>query len=97
LFICIIQDLIVTLQAEKTTLMATAVSFNISMPKTDMAFFRKLAKNMGWSIAEDYSADALYDPESGSYLNEETMDAIRDVESGKVSRCKDMNELLTKL
>ena len=77
--------------------MATAVSVNISMPRGDMAFIRQLGKRMGWTVSEIKDSDALYDPETGRYLNEETMQAIRDVESGKVVRCKDMNELLASL
>ena len=64
------------------------------MPRADMAFIKQLGKRMGWTVSEAKPVDNLYDPESGAYLNEETMQAIRDVEAGKVNRCKDMNELL---
>ena len=64
------------------------------MPRADMAFIKQLGKRMGWTVSEAKSTDNLYDPESGNYLNDETMQAIRDVEAGKVNRCKDMNELL---
>ena len=64
------------------------------MPRADMAFIKQLSKRMGWTVSESKPTDNLYDPESGSYLNDETMQAIRDVEAGKVMRCKDMNELL---
>ena len=64
------------------------------MPKGDMAFMRHLAKKMSWTVSESNPTSRLYDPESGAYLNEETMRAVRDVESGKVQRCKDMSELL---
>ena len=74
--------------------MATAVSINISIPRGDMSFIRQLGKRMGWTISEIKQSDNLYDPETNSYLNEETMQAIRDIEAGKVERCKDMNELL---
>lgn len=59
-----------------------------------MAFIKQLGKRMGWTVSEAKPTDNLYDPESGEYLNDETMQAIRDVEAGKVNRCKDMNELL---
>ena len=49
---------------------------------------------MGWTVSEAKATDSLYYPETDAYLNEETMQAIRDVEAGKVQRCKDMNELL---
>jgi antitoxin component of RelBE/YafQ-DinJ toxin-antitoxin module len=59
-----------------------------------MDFMRMLGKRMGWSVKEVLDSEALYDPESGEYLNEETMQAIRDVEAGKdVSRCKSVDEL----
>ena len=64
------------------------------MPRADMAFIKQLGKRMGWTVSEGKPVDNLYDPESGAYLNDETMQAIRDVEAGKVNRCKDMNELL---
>ena len=54
-----------------------------------------LGKRMGWNVQEIPTSDALFDPESGEYLNEETMQAIRDVEDGKnVVRCKNIDELL---
>lgn len=74
--------------------MATPVTISINMPRADMAFIKQLSKRMGWTMSETKPTDNLYDPESGSYLNDETMQAIRDVEAGKVMRCKDMNELL---
>lgn len=74
--------------------MATPVTISINMPRADMAFIKQLSKRMGWTMSETKSADNLYDPESGTFLNDETMQAIRDVEAGKVMRCKDMNELL---
>ena len=64
------------------------------MPRSDMSFIRQLGKRMGWTVSEAKQSDSLYDPETNSYLNEETMQAIRDVEAGKVERCKDMDELL---
>ena len=77
--------------------MATATSINIQMPRGDMAFFRQLAKRMGWSMTEVTSNDRLFDPETGEYLNEETMQAIRDVEAGQVTRCNSLDEILAAL
>ena len=77
--------------------MATAVSININMPRGDMPFLRQLGKRMGWTISEANRSDALYDPETDSFLNDKTMQAIRDVEAGKVERCKDVNDLLAKI
>lgn len=67
------------------------------MPRSDMALIKQLGKRMGWTVSEAKPIDSLYDPESGEYLNAETMQAIRDVEAGKFMRCKDMNELLASL
>jgi hypothetical protein len=77
--------------------MATAVSVNISMPRGDISFLKQLGKRMGWTVTEAKPIDALFDPETKQFLNEATMQAIRDVESGEVTRCKDMNELLSLL
>jgi hypothetical protein len=77
--------------------MTTAASINIQMPRGDMAFFRQLAKRMGWSVSEVTPNDSLFDPETGEYLNEETMQAIRDVEAGHVKRCKNLDEILAEL
>ena len=57
-------------------------------------FFRQLAKRMGWSVSEVSTNDSLYDPETGEYLNEETMQAIRDVEAGHVKRCSSLDDIL---
>ena len=77
--------------------MATAISVNINMPRRDMAFVRQLGKRMGWTVSEVMPSDALFDPKSKSYLNEETMQAIRDVESGNVKKCKSLDEILATL
>lgn len=71
-----------------------SVNINISIPQSDMDFIRLLGKRMGWQMKEERASDTLFDPESGEFLNEETMQAIRDVESGKgVSRCKSIEDL----
>lgn len=71
------------------------VNLNISLPRSDMGFMCMLSKRMGWNLKEMPISDALFDPESGEYLNEETMQAIRDVEAGKgVARCNNIDELL---
>ena len=75
-----------------------SVNLNINLPRSDMDFICMLGKRMGWKVKESRTSDALFDPESGEYLNEETMQAIREVESGKgVKRCKDMDELLARV
>lgn len=71
--------------------MATAVSVNLNMPKADIGFVRQMAKRMGWSMS---IVPRLYDPETGLYFNEETMQAIRDVDAGKTFKCKNLDELL---
>jgi hypothetical protein len=52
---------------------------------------------MGWTVSEAVQPDSLFDPETGEYLNEETMQAIRDVEAGHVKKCKDLDELLAEI
>lgn len=80
--------------AKKKSTMQTSVSVNISLPRADVAFIKQLGKRMGWSVSKEKQTDNLYDPESGAFLNDETMQAIRDVEAGKSMRCKNMDELL---
>ena len=70
----------------------TAITINI--PNHEVNFFKKVISRMGWTISYPSTPDALYDPESGEYLNEETMQAIHDVESGKTTRCKDFKDIL---
>ena len=78
--------------------MNAEITLNLHIPRGDMAFVKKLGKRMGWTFTEVNSTDdALFDPESNSYLNEETMQAIRDVEAGKVMKCHNIDELLAAL
>ena len=64
----------------------TAITINI--PNHKVGFFKKLITEMGWTyeVREEVQTKAkahLYDPETGEYLNDETMKAIEDVRSGK--------------
>ncbi len=77
--------------------MATGVSIKLNIPRRDVAFIKQLGKRMGWTISENNVPDSLFDPESGEFLNEETMQAIRDVEAGQAKRCKNLDELLAAL
>jgi len=80
--------------------MTTAASINIQMPRKDMAFLRQLAKRMGWSMSDmtpNVANDSLYDPETKSYLNEETMQAIRDVEAGYATMCNSIEDVFVEL
>lgn len=73
-------------------------NYNVAIPKADLPFMQKLAKRMGWTLTEATPADALFDPESGRYLNEETMRAIRDVEAGRdVHRAESIDTLFEAL
>ncbi|MBQ3656615.1 MAG: hypothetical protein II956_07215 [Bacteroidales bacterium] len=58
------------------------VSLNI--PKADWSFFKALVKKMGWEINKKSKPrkKRLYDPETGKYLNDETMKVIEDAENG---------------
>jgi len=74
-----------------------ANTFTLTVPKTDVSFFRAMAKKMGWMIERKRTAvkkPRLYDPETGEYLNDKTMKVIEDVRSGKepVYEMKSMDE-----
>lgn len=77
----------------KTTTIMTVITINI--PNHEVSFFKKMMEKMGWtySVAEPRKP-RLYDPETGEYLNDETMQAIEDVRSGKepVYEMKSMDE-----
>ena len=75
----------------------TAITINI--PDRKVSFFKKLMAEMGWTykVEEESKKEVkarLYDPETGEYLNDETMKAIEDVRSGKepVYEMKSMDE-----
>ena len=75
----------------------TTNTFTLTVPKTDVSFFRAMAKKMGWMIERKRSAvkkPRLYDPETGECLNDKTMKAIEDVRNGKepVYEMKSMDE-----
>ena len=55
-------------------------TISLNIPKTDLTFFKTLAKKMGWVINKKSTQrkKRLYDPETGEYLNDETMKAIED-------------------
>lgn len=62
--------------------------FVLTVPKADVNFFKTMAKKMGWTIerkrpTRTKAKPRLYDPETGEYLNDETMKVIEDVRSGK--------------
>ena len=77
--------------------MGNVVTMSVNIPRRDISFLRKLSERMGWSVRDSVPSDALYDPESGAYLNEETMQAIRDAEAGKVMKCDNLGKLLETL
>ena len=60
-------------------------TITLSMPQSDAAFARAIAKRMGWTIErkKKTAKPRLYDPETGEYLNDKTMKVIEDVRSGK--------------
>ena len=63
---------------------ASPNTFTLTMPKSDVSFFKTMVKKMGWTIERKRTAKPrLYDPETGKYLNGKTMKAIEDVRSGK--------------
>ena len=65
------------------TMAFDTVSLNI--PHADLSFLKTLVKKMGWVMNKKTTPPrqkALYDPETGKYLNDETMKVIEDAENG---------------
>ena len=60
-------------------------SVNISLPKSDMTFLRKLAKNMGWEIA------SAPKKKSGIELG------LDDIENGRVYKAENAEDLLKQI
>ena len=60
-------------------------SVNISLPKSDMTFLRKLAKNMGWEIT------SAQKKKSGIDLG------LEDLEKGRVYRAENAEDLLKQI
>lgn len=60
-------------------------SVNISLPKSDMTFLRKLAKNMGWEIVS--TPKKLNGVEKG----------LKDIEEGRVYRAENAEDLLKQI
>ena len=60
-------------------------SVKISLPKSDMAFLKKLAKNMGWEIA------SVPKKKSGIDLG------LEDLEKGRVYRAENAEDLLKQI
>ena len=60
-------------------------TFTLSVPKDEVSFFRTMAKKMGWTIERKKKKEKprMYDPETGEYLNDETMKVIEDSMNGK--------------
>ncbi|MBP3511282.1 MAG: hypothetical protein J6K19_04480 [Prevotella sp.] len=74
-------------------------NITLTIPTDDYGFLEKLAGKMGWLMnigkTKHVAPDALYDPETGRYLNEETMQVIRDAQKGiNVFTCDSVDELL---
>lgn len=59
-------------------------TMSVNIPKADRTFFKALMKKMGWEINKKTKPmkKSLYDPETGCYLNDETMKVIEDAEKG---------------
>ena len=75
---------ICTIFAGRTKRKRIMTAITINIPNHEVSFFKKMMEKMGWtySVAEPRKP-RLFDPETGEYLNDETMQAIEDVRSGK--------------
>ena len=60
-------------------------SVNISLPKSDMTFLRKLAKNMGWEIV------SAPNKKNGIELG------LEDIEEGRVYKAENAEDLLKQI
>ena len=59
-------------------------TFTLNVPKSEVSFFRTMAKKMGWTIEKKKKEKPrMFDPETGEYLNDETMKVIEDSMNGK--------------
>ena len=59
-------------------------TFTLTVPKSDVSFFKTMAKKMGWTIErKSTKKKRLYDPETGDYLNDATMKVIENARKGK--------------
>ena len=58
------------------------VSIRLDIPGSELGFFEKFAKGMGWHYSNLKVDDCLYDAETGMFLNEQTMQSIREIENG---------------
>ena len=59
-------------------------TFTLNVPKSEVSFFRTMAIKMGWTIEKKKKEKPrMYDPETGEYLNDETMKVIEDSMNGK--------------
>ena len=67
-----------------TATKAAPDTFTLTVPKADVNFFKTMAKKMGWTIEHKRTAKPrLYDPETGEYLNDATMEVIEKARKGK--------------
>ena len=57
--------------------------FIVSVPSMDTKKFKQFIKLMGWKAEATPARTRLYDPESGKYLNDKTMQAIEDANAGR--------------
>ena len=60
-------------------------TITVNIPNRKVSFFRRLVTEMGYTceVEPKKLRARLYDPETGECLNDETMQAIEDVRSGK--------------
>ena len=66
----------------------TMSNINVSIPKRDMPFFRKLSKSMGWA----YSDNALDATNCEAYR-----EAMEDVEAGRVYHAESVEDMFSQI
>ena len=55
----------------------------VSIPSIETKKFKQFIKLMGWTATAAPARARLYDPETGDYVNDETMQVIEDARRGK--------------
>ena len=72
-----------TIFARRTKRKSIMTAITINIPNHEVSFFKKMMEKMGWtySVAEPRKP-RLYDPETGEYLNDETMKVIENAHKG---------------
>ena len=81
---------------------ASPNTFMLTMPKSDVSFFKTMAKKMGWTIERKRTAKPrLYDPETGCYFKDSVVRSIEqaheDMKHGRLKAYESVDEMFKEL